>query len=810
MAAIIFLLIVVLSTAACSSQSVVEDAPENLTDIIYFEDDFSAGMDNWDAAGGTAAVESAGDRNVLRFTSDDATSGIVLKLKQEIWETIQSQSQGNFYVEMGIVLTDDSTGNKNIGIASDISPDGNAFYYGGINYNNRLQMGYLPGDGKGYQNTSGIPMVKPDGEYRTDGYKLRYEISKDGSKDEIMMYMNDIPIGKNNVPVSYTVPEANRVPDGSGIGVYSCGASFVLEYVKVGPLNSGKTALLISTADSDFVQLSGSIAYKETAKTLRAGESPLEFTVTARRFNGSDDSYTLTVSGDSVSLSSEGGASGTSFSVTPVKPGESEVIIANQSSPESSRKILFTVEEGLTFTKDNYSGLAEKLVPAPGSANVFEDTGLIITFDDVPLLAEAGAVYIYDAAANEVADIIQFSAEKNIYGTRELNVGSQLVTAQGKTVEIIPHSGKLQAGRNYYIAIPDGVISGSINGNNFTGFNPEDRSWTFTVRAAHTPSGEITVSRTGNADFRTVRGALDYAAGNKGLTQVSISIAPGTYRGNLTWDDPRPLVLKGTSTENTNTIISFENYESLNSGTDNRALFLMKKGNVSIENLTIENIREKGGANSSASNQAETIYFNNDSGTLIVKNVRLISRQDTILVKGYSWFYNCYVTGDVDFIWGYPDTALFENCVINARTDDRGGVRPSYVLQARARPDKKGFVFLNCDFTADADRQGEVYFARTGGAGSASRDWDSIAIINSHVADNYTLAGWSDDGKSVYPAKGSASTGWREYGNVKADGRTPVDVSQRHAASYIMTNAEYQAGYSDRSKIFAGTPLSGE
>jgi pectin methylesterase-like acyl-CoA thioesterase len=803
----VLLLVTLLAAVACSSSSVIRGNPELLTDIIYFEDDFSD-MDNWEVAGGSARVVSANGRNILRFTTDDVTSGIVLKLKPEIWQNIAAQSAGNFYVEMDMTLTSDSRGNKNIGIASDISPDGNAFYYGGINYNNRLQMGYLPGDGKGYQNTSGIPMVKPDGEYRTDGYKLRYEIRKDGGADIITMFMNDIPIGKNNTAESYTIPDANKVADGSSIGVYSSCASFDLAYVKVGNLDSGKTSLLITTEDPDFVQLSGSIAYRETAKTLRSGGTPLAFTVTAKRVDGSDDGYVLTASSDVVNLSALEGQSGTSFSVTAVKVGQAELIIANRSDPTSFRKILFTVEESLSFVKDNYSGLSGILIPAPESAGIFEDTRLSIAFDDVPVLAESGAVYIHDAATHETVDIIQFSAEKNIYGVRSLNVSSQLVSVQGKSVEIIPHSGKLQAGKEYYVAIPNEVISGNVNGVPFTGFNPADRSWTFTARATHTPNGEtIRVASSGNADFRTIQGALDYAAANSS-GGVSLSIAPGVYRENLTWDNSRALSLVGTGATNADTLIAFENYESLNSGTDNRALFLMKKGNVSIENLTIENIRKKGGVNSSSSNQAETIYFNNDSGAFIAKNVRFISRQDTIQIKGFSWFYNCYITGDVDFIWGGADTALFENCIINARTDDRSVTQVSYVLQARARANKKGFIFLNCDFTADADRAGAVYFARASGSGAGA--WDSIAIIKSRIDDKYISVGWSDDGKTVNPAKASASVGWREYGNVKAGSNAPLDTSQRHGASYIMTDAEYQAGYSDRLKILAGTPLAGE
>jgi pectin methylesterase-like acyl-CoA thioesterase len=802
--AVVLSLIIVFTAATCAS-AVIDDVPPPVKDIIYFEDDFSAGMDNWEVAGGSANVVSKDEKNVLRFTSDK-TEGIVLKLKPEVWQTIADKTDGNFYIEMDMTLTGDSVGNKNIGIASDISPDGKAFYYGGINYNNRLQMGYLPGDGKGYQNTNGIPTVKPDGEYRTDGYKLRYEIRKDGSAHVITMFMNDIPIGKN-AHDSYTIAEAGKVADGSNIGVYSSGASFDLAYVKVGPLNSGKTGLLITTEDPSFAKLLGSIAYRENAKNLRVGGTPLEFTVNAKRADGSNDAYTVTASGDAVTLSSKGGNSGSSFSVTPVKVGKSEVIIANKSNSASARKIVFTVEENLTFADDNYSGLDGLLIPAPETTGVFEDNKLIIKFDDVPVLAADGAVYIHDAATNEAVDTIKFSAEKNKYGARELNVGSQLVTVQGKTVEIIPHSGKLTAGKEYYVAIPNEIITGSLNGVPFTGFNPANKSWTFTVRSAHTPSGgTIKVASIGNADFRTIQGALDYAAA-KGSGDVSLEIAPGTYRENLTWDNARSLSLEGTGASNADTLIAFENYESLNGGSDGRVLFLMKKGNVSIENLTIENIRKKGGANSSSSNQAETIYFNNDSGTFIAKNTRFISRQDTIQTKGFNWFYECYITGDVDFIWGYPDTALFENCVINARTDDRNASQVSYVLQARAKAEKKGFIFLNCDFTADADREGQVYFARASGSAG---NWDSIAIINSRIADKYTAAGWSDDGKTVTPAKATAFVGWREYGNVKTDGNTPVDTSKRHSASYVMSESEYETAYSDRAKIFAGTPLAGE
>ena len=44
----------------------------------------------------------------------------------------------------------------------------------------------------------------------------------------------------------------------------------------------------------------------------------------------------------------------------------------------------------------------------------------------------------------------------------------------------------------------------------------------------------------------------------------------------------------------------------------------------------------------------------------MAKHSNFVSYQDTLQVKGYSWFYDCFVTGDVDFIWGSANAALFE------------------------------------------------------------------------------------------------------------------------------------------------------
>src|SRR5260370_41349447 len=73
---------------------------------------------------------------------------------------------------------------------------------------------------------------------------------------------------------------------------------------------------------------------------------------------------------------------------------------------------------------------------------------------------------------------------------------------------------------------------------------------------------------------------------------------------------------------------------------------------------------------SSALTQAETIYFNttftstSPGSRLSAKHSNFVSYQDTIQVKGWSWFYDCFVIGDVDFIWGNANAPLFDRCVI--------------------------------------------------------------------------------------------------------------------------------------------------
>lgn len=805
---------------------------------LLFSDTFASGsLANWNLLKGTAEVSTDNGKPVLKFTSDK-TQGIGLQLVDTLWTALGSPT--SFYVEADVRPLSDSVSDKNIGFASNISADRTAFYYSGLNFNNRFQSGVYPGVVKGYQNTSGVPILKPDGAYRTDGYKVRYEVTVSAASPAVhavMLYVNDIAIGKPVAgsatvtavpvnPVKYTIPAANQVANGTGLGILTSGSDFVLGNVRVGKLAtavidstttfSAFNRLTVGTSDAAFAPYlqTSLIPYLATLKTLRVGDAAISFTPTATKADGSADNVVITTSSNALTLSAASVASGTAFTVTPASVGAAKLTIASESDPTNFRTIDFTVNQQLTYQATDYGTLTSQLSPADKATTVYTDDVLELTFDAAPTVASDGVAYLYNATTDVLVDTIGFSLEKNTYGSRTLNVGSQLSRVEGNKVVLTPHAGKLVAGVTYSVVIPNNVIKGTLNTKAFTGFVATDKKWTFTVQAANAPTVDaITVAKAGSASFRTIQAALNYAASAAGTADVTISLAAGTYRENLSWNTAKNLTIKAaTGVANTAAVVAFENYDALNTGTDNRPLVLIGASAkaVTLDGITLQNTRTKA-ENPSASNQAETIYFNNTTGSLTAKNSRFDSRQDTILVKGTSWFYNCYVTGDVDFIWGYPVVALFEKSTIHSRLDDRGATNPAYVLQSRAMKDAKGFVFLECDFTIDAARTVDSFLARTGGAGTATSadSWDSVAIIKSRLSPKFAAVGWSDDGgKTVYPKPATAAVGWREYGNVVEGTTTAVDTSKRFSGSYVMTDAEYTAGYADRGLILAGTALS--
>lgn len=285
---------------------------------------------------------------------------------------------------------------------------------------------------------------------------------------------------------------------------------------------------------------------------------------------------------------------------------------------------------------------------------------------------------------------------------------------------------------------------------------------------------------------------------------LHITLSDGEHKGlfheRIFYDLPNPLIIESKSGNSENCALRSENCEAFHKDTENRAVITFGEHctHITLKNFTIENTHLKTLDDASLGNQAEAICFHSQTGKLFCENMRFISRQDTIHVKGFSYFKNCYVTGDVDFIWGYCDTSVFENCTLHTRADNRGNDRPAYVLQSRAMNSKPGFVFINCCFTAETrGKNAKIYIGRSQGTGKpASPDrWDSIALINCTISELYDSSLWTDENgtRAVFPEKGSMMFGWREYGTkiLEKDGTIlPYDTSLQEKHGYTMTEEE--------------------
>lgn len=451
--------------------------------------------------------------------------------------------------------------------------------------------------------------------------------------------------------------------------------------------------------------------------------------------------------------------------------------------------------------------------PSPTGAGAYRDALLVLDFKTAtPRLGTTGTIRIYTAAGAEVdridlSDVAAaqeqmqntslYTTTMDAIGSRKLGayriVNYEPVSIEGRRVTIRPHYAVLDYNTAYYVTVDEGVLVA----DGFDGIAASE--WTFTTKAAPTGTS-VTVGETG-ADFRTVQAAIDYACDCGRDQAVTVTIRNGVYEEQLFMRYNNNVTLRGES--RTGTIIRYDNCEAMASGvggsvsklpvvgeavgkSGGRAVMLVENCDMlRFENLTLQNTHGSG-------SQAEALYFNDNTGTgrLSFVGCDILGAQDTFNLKGYCWFYDCLVAGDVDFIWGYADTALFEQCEIRS-------VNGGYLVQARCATDKKGFVFLGCTLTQDAGSDGRaIYLARTGGTGTS----DNVTFVNCRMGEHIAASGWYG---TMSPATATATNGWKEYGSMDAAGAA-LDLSKRLVGSYRLTQAEYEAGFKDRLTVFAG------
>ena len=510
--------------------------------------------------------------------------------------------------------------------------------------------------------------------------------------------------------------------------------------------------------------------------------------------------------------------------------------------------------------------LAGPFLPDTGETAAYTDTRLQVTFDAAPALGPTGKICVYTTSDTlvdtiDVSDAITTASgeTQTLYSPRNTEIDRiggavpsltlwryvyyRPVVISGNTASIKLHDGVLRPDTTYYVNIDNGVLNGNVGGVAFTGVSGAS-AWTFKTKGTPASATAVTVDDDGPADFRSVQGALNWmmqngciSCANAGAAKT-ITINNGNYRELLFLRNVNNLTITGESRNGV--IVFYDNSEAFNPGTGfsstSAGTTLVEAGNnvgkrrslgggrnvllaenadqLRLTNFTLWNAHSK---TKDWNNQAETIYFNSSSlggSRLSATSMNFMSAQDTLLLKGWSWFYNSYISGNVDFIWGSPYAAMFEQSELHTIVDKTTATSGGYIFQARAAYGFPGFVVLNSKLTADAAiPAGSTWLARsgglapptycttkttTGGLGSANLGCDNIAYINTKMGTHVRTAGWQANPLPT-PTTPTATTGWRERGSMDLSGN-PLNVSGRDQT--VSSTSIDLSGLDTRTEVF--------
>ncbi|XVF70863.1 hypothetical protein PTKIN_Ptkin11bG0196600 [Pterospermum kingtungense] len=261
----------------------------------------------------------------------------------------------------------------------------------------------------------------------------------------------------------------------------------------------------------------------------------------------------------------------------------------------------------------------------------------------------------------------------------------------------------------------------------------ENKTRLSTSTVDYNQSRVIIVDKDGGGDSVTVQGAIDMVPENN-KQRVKIYILPGIYREKVTVPRCKPYIsLVGNESQMSSTIISWNNKAS-DRGRNGGSLGTYKSASVTIESdyfcateITFENTVIA--APGEYGKQAVALRITGDKAMFY--KVKVVGAQDTLLDEsGSHYFYQCYIQGSVDFIFG-KSRSLYQDCLITSTAKKTGAI----AAHRRDSPDDNtGFSFVNCIINGT----GKIYLGRAWG--NYSR-----AIYSNCYLDNVILpAGWSD------------------------------------------------------------------
>ncbi|WP_245642185.1 pectinesterase family protein [Nonomuraea candida] len=272
-----------------------------------------------------------------------------------------------------------------------------------------------------------------------------------------------------------------------------------------------------------------------------------------------------------------------------------------------------------------------------------------------------------------------------------------------------------------------------------------------TPAAAAAARTTIVVAADGSGHHTTVQDAVDAVpAGN--TRPVTILVRKGTYRQQVVIPADKPhITLAGDTRDPRQVVLTFDAAASQQKpdgsgpyGTSGSASYVISAPDFTARNLTFENSYDE-----AAHGNSQAVAVRTTGDRQVYDNVRFLGNQDTLYANTASatttarqYFHNCYVEGDVDFIFGRA-TAVFDRCVIKSlnrgSTDDNG-----YVTAASTElANPYGFLIHRSHLISDAPAR-TVHLGRPWPAGGSATARGQVVVRESWLGQQVKDAPWTD------------------------------------------------------------------
>ncbi|KUL29251.1 pectinesterase family protein [Actinoplanes awajinensis] len=274
-----------------------------------------------------------------------------------------------------------------------------------------------------------------------------------------------------------------------------------------------------------------------------------------------------------------------------------------------------------------------------------------------------------------------------------------------------------------------------------------------TPAAAH-PRLDLVLAADGSGDVTTAQAAID-AAPSGATTPYVIGVRPGTYLGQVIVPAGKTAIeLRGLGRSPSDVVIADDRANGTLKpdgtpwGTSGSASVTINGAGFRATNLTFANLFDEAAHPEITNRQAVAVLTRADK--LVFDRVRFLANQDTLYVNSTAagvvaraYFRDCYVEGDVDFIFGRA-TAVFDRCRIHSL--DRGSSPNGYVTAPSTDlTNPHGLLFSYCRLTSDAPA-GTVFLGRPWHPSNDPNAVGQTIIRDSWIGAHIGATAWSDFG----------------------------------------------------------------